>query len=105
MSDKRRFPRINSKFALEVIPSEMGEGTSQNVSKGGLLFTHNGAINVGTILYLTLRVPGLSGSIDVKGKVLRCDPSGTGNLTNVAVNFVDLDPESEKSIMEMLETF
>ena len=105
MSEKRKFPRVDSKFALEVIPSDAGAGKSTNVSEGGLLFVHDGPINVGTMLYITLRVPGLSGSISVKARVLRCDASGSGKTHNVAVNFVDIDEDTEDSIKELLESF
>ena len=105
MEDRRRFPRLSSNFAIEVIPSDSGQGTGQNVSQGGLMFTHPGAISPGTVLYLTLRVPGLSGSVDVKGKVVRCEAVGTRNMHNVAVNFVDMDEESERVITELLESF
>jgi len=105
MEERRRFPRVSSNFALEVVPSDSGEGEGQNVSQGGLLFTHQGPMNIGSIIGLTLRVPSLSGTVEVKGKIVRCESTGSGNMHNVAVNFVDVDTETEQSIMDLLESF
>ena len=101
--ERRQFSRVSSNFALEVHPSDVGEATGQNVSKGGIMFVHKTPIDAGKVLELTLRVPSLSGSVKVKAKVVRCEKSG--NSYNVAVNFVNVDEESEKSIVEMLESF
>ncbi len=105
MQDRRKYPRISSTFSLEVKPSPAGGGTSENVSKEGLLFTHNGEIPRGEILDLTLRVPWFTGSINVKGKVIRCDPTEPKGTYNVAINFVDADEDTQKSITGLINSF
>ncbi|MCB1171916.1 MAG: PilZ domain-containing protein [Leptospiraceae bacterium] len=104
MEEKRKYPRVKSNFSLEVKPSQSGAGFSHNVSEGGLLFEHQGPLPVDGIIDLTLRVPGLSGTTQVKAKVVRCEPS-QGETCNVAVNFVDIDNESSSAIRDWLESF
>lgn len=104
--EKRKFTRINSHFTLEVTPSSSGaEGTGLNVSQGGVLFFHKEQVKIGQLLSLNLRVPGFSGDINVRGKVVRCESAGSSGGFNVAVSFIDLDLDAEMSIREMLETF
>lgn len=101
MEERRRFHRVTSSFSLEVHPSESGEGTSQNVSLTGILFVQRTPSPVGTVLYITLRQPGLSGEISVKAKVVRCEP--VGSQYQIAAQFVDVDSETEDSIAELLK--
>jgi hypothetical protein len=103
--DRRNFPRITTNFSLEVSPSEVGHGEGKDVSQGGLQFNHKGKVNPGQILNLTIRVNGFSGDVSIKGKVVRCDPSGSDGYYNVAVNFVDIDAETEKSVIDMINSF
>lgn len=105
MDERRKFPRVSSNFSLDVKPSKPGEGVSQNVSQTGLLFEHGESVDIGVVLDLTLRVPGLSGSVAVKGKVIRCDPGESGKMFNVAVNFVDMDKDTEESISDFLKSY
>ncbi|MBI3394446.1 MAG: PilZ domain-containing protein [Spirochaetia bacterium] len=100
--ERRRFPRLSSNFSLEVKPATPVSG--QNISKGGLMFTHPAALDPGSVVQLVLRVPSLSGSVDVKAKVIRCErASGPGY--NVAVNFVDLEPDQETQIEDFVNSF
>ena len=101
MDERRRFHRISSQFSLEVHPSESGEGTSQNVSATGLLFSQKSPSPIGTTLYLTIRQPGLSGDVSVKGRVVRCEP--IGSQFQIAVQFVDVDKETEDSILDLVK--
>ena len=105
MEERRKHPRISSNFSLDVKPSQKGEGVTQNVSQTGLLFEHGEAVSIGMILDLTLRVPGLSGTVAVQGKVIRCDPGKSGNLFNVAVDFINIDKDAEQSIAEFLKSY
>jgi hypothetical protein len=43
--------------------------------------------------------------VNVNGKVIRCDPSGSEGNYNVAINFVDVDAETEKSVIDMINSF
>lgn len=101
MEERRRFHRVTSAFSLEVHPSESGEGTSQNVSMTGILFVQRTPASVGTVLYITLRQPGLSGEVSVKAKVVRCEP--VGSQYQIAAQFVDIDQETEDSIGDLLK--
>jgi hypothetical protein len=103
--DRRRYPRINANFSMEVTPSPTGEGTGINVSQGGLQFSHRGKLNPGSLLNMILRVHGFSGTVHVKGKVIRCEESGTDNYYHVSINFVDTDHETEASIIDMIKSF
>ena len=105
MDERRKYPRISSNFALDVKPSASGSATAQNLGKGGCLFEHDGPIDVGQVLDLTLSVPPLTGNVAVKGKVVRCEPASSGNQYNIAVQFMDLDEEAETDITRMLESF
>jgi len=103
--DRRKYPRITSNFSLEVSPSEVGHGEGRDISQGGLQFSHKGKLNVGQILNITIRVNGFSGDVNVKGKVLRCEQGGPEGNYHVAINFVDIDPETEKSVIDMINSF
>lgn len=105
MDERRKFPRITSHFKLDVKPSSTGAGTAQNASQEGLLFEHDGPVELGAVLDLGLRVAGLSGQVDVRGKVVRCEKSGGGNQYLVAVQFLDVDDAAARSIKEMIEFF
>lgn len=102
--ERRRFPRISANFSLEVSPSDSGVGQGMDVSQGGVQFSHKGKLESGQIINLTLRVNGFSGIVSVTGRVIRCDHS-SGDTFNVAANFVNIDKETETSIIEMLQSF
>ena len=104
-ADRRKFPRISTNFSLEVAPSPTGVGEGMNVSQGGVQFSHKGKVDVGQVLSLTLRVNGFSGTVNVNGKVLRCEPAGTDGYYSVSINFVGVDSDTEKSIIEMINSF
>ncbi len=104
MDERRKFPRLKSSFTVEVRPSEEREGQTHNISAGGILFMHKKEVTPGAILDLTLRVPGLSGTVDIKGKVVRCDIAQAGSY-NVGVQFVDVDEEAVKEILETIQSF
>ena len=102
MEERRKFPRVSHRFELEVHPVG-GEATGRDVSKGGISFTHHENVPAGTTLDLEIRVPGLSGSYKVKGRVVRTRPEGSKYV--VAVNFVDVDAATESAITDMLQSF
>jgi hypothetical protein len=103
--DRRKYPRINANFSMEVAPSPTGEGTAMNVSQGGLQFSHKGNLNPGSILNLTLRVNGYSGAVHVRGKVIRCEDTGIENYYHISINFVDTDSQTEADIIDMIKSF
>lgn len=102
--ERRKYPRISANFSLEVSPSEVGVGEGMNVSQGGVQFSHEGKLELGQVVSLTMRVNGFSGVVSVRGKVLRCDLS-SGNTYNISVNFIGVDNETEKSILDMINSF
>lgn len=103
--DRRKFPRITTNFSIEVSPSDVGHGEAKDISQGGLQFNHKGKVDPGQILNVTIRVNGFSGDVNIKGKVIRCEPSGSDGYYNVSINFVDIDPETEKSVVDMINSF
>ncbi len=103
--DRRQFPRVNSNFSVGIAPSKTRKGQALNLSQNGLLFTHNGPLEAGSHVDITLRVPGLSGSMTARARVIRSDPTGIGQDHHVAVNFVNTDDETEKAIKDLLETY
>ena len=105
MSEHRQFPRIHHSFEIDVSPSATSAGAGKNVSQGGLRFLHNDPLQVGTILDLTMKAPNNAEKIQLKAKVIRCWPAGSGSAHNVSANFVDLDPEREKEITAFLHSF
>lgn len=103
--ERRKFPRVNSNFSLDVAPSKTRRGQAQNLSQGGLMFTHQGEVEIDSLIDVTLRVPGLTGSIVTRAKVIRCDPTGVGENFHIAVNFVNIDEETEQAIKDLLENY
>lgn len=103
--ERRQFPRVKSNFNLDVVPSKTRRGQAQNISQQGLLFEHQGSLEVDSMIDVSLRVPGLTGTITVKAKVIRSDPTGIGEGYRVAVNFVNTDEETEQAIKDLLENY
>ncbi len=101
--ERRKYPRVSSKFAVEVMPSMSPSAESENLSQNGLLFRHNGALQAGTIVLLTLRMPGSTGSVTVNARVIRSTPIGKAGSHRVAVNFMGTDAATEKRIRDFLE--
>lgn len=102
MQERRKFPRVSHRFELDVQPAG-GSGTGRDVSKGGVSFIRKEKVEEGSLLDLAIRVPGLTGAFKVKGKVIRCLPEG--DHYSVAVNFVDVDSQTEKELTELLQSF
>ena len=104
MDERRKYPRLSSNFSLKVQPSPHGQGSGENVSQHGMFFYHDGPIAIGSLLDLSVRLAGMSGSIEVKGKVVRCEAPTSGQRHGIAVAFVDVDPETDKNLTEMLNS-
>ena len=103
--ERRRFPRVHQTFSVDVAPSKIRRGQSQNLSQNGLLFTHSDPLDIDTLIEVTLRVPGLTGMIASKARVVRCQQTYTGTDYNIAVQFVNIDEETEAAVKDLLENY
>ncbi len=71
--DRRIFERIRASISGRLtVATDMGDiFIVQDISEGGLLFHYHKALSVGTVMHLTLNVPGMRNQIDCKAKVRR----------------------------------
>ncbi|MFH1062058.1 MAG: PilZ domain-containing protein [Candidatus Omnitrophota bacterium] len=88
---------IYSRFKPGQEPRKTREGSTSNLSSGGLLFKAEQSYDKGTILDLELELPEGIENIKCLARVIRCDKIGQEERQyNVAACFLDL-PNSERS--------
>jgi hypothetical protein len=107
-AERRRHERVSVQLALSVGGAD-GTVMSQsiNISQGGVYFQSDHAIDVETMLSLTLVLPptahrSAEHAINVSGVVVRCEPeSGAGgrNFYSVACFFTDVS-DTDRAVLE-----
>ncbi|MCE9500403.1 MAG: PilZ domain-containing protein [Leptospira sp.] len=103
-TERRKHIRIQPSMAMEVKIDPQGSGHTKNISVGGITFSSDTPYELGTILDLSIRMASLTGSMELKGKVLRCDPIDSRHYT-ITVNYVDTDTDTELEIEELIKNY
>ncbi|MDZ4726296.1 MAG: PilZ domain-containing protein [Leptospira sp.] len=107
--EKRIYKRIKEKIHLtyRVIqvgqgqnfsPKDHGEGDSQDISAGGLLFTTRDPIPLGTRLELEIRFPDVRYVLYPKAKVVRLEEFNDGEYYEVGLEFNQIF-ENDKALL------
>lgn len=88
---------IYSRFKPGQVEAIIREGSTSNISSGGMLFRADRSYDSGTILDLELELPEGIDNIKCLARIIRCDQIGQEERKyNIAVCFLDL-PNSERS--------
>lgn len=109
--EKRVYKRIDEKVHLtyriiEVgsgqlyLPKDRGEGESQDLSEGGLLFTSKEPMPLGTRLELELRFPDVKYVLYPKAKVVRIEEFKDGEYYIIGLEFNQLFENDKTLIVE-----
>ena len=101
MSEKREFPRVDFAFQVSILPGETAEGT--NLSQKGIGLRVSEKCEIDSIIELQLHAPGFTGEVDIKGKVIRCEPVNDGGY-EVGIVFADVDDETQNFIYEYIDS-
>jgi c-di-GMP-binding flagellar brake protein YcgR len=104
MTEKRKYPRINSIFNVEILSTEGGTGISKNISEGGFLFSHNKSIELGRVLKLNLQIQGLKGNFTISGEVVRCQQIEKDNNYDIALKFVEVDEKINNNLKKFIQS-
>ena len=91
IAEQRKHPRLQKKFVLHVSPEGGDETTtsqwtlvtSKNISAGGVMFTYDRPLEIGTKIFFKIFFP--ERSIQCSGVVHRTHPSVLEPLVNIAV--------------------
>lgn len=98
LKEKRSYVRIPLRT---VINCSTGKGqfkaVSRNISEGGMLLEASGSLDTGQKLELRFSLPQIPGLLDLQGSVVRKD-----SVDRVAVKFMDISPEDQKSIRDFI---
>lgn len=109
-SERRIYKRISEKVHLtyrviqsgagsaQYLPSDKGEGDSQDISEGGLLFRTKEPMPLGTRLELELRFPDVKYVLYPKAKVVRLEEFGEGAFYEVGLEFNQIF-EDDKNLL------
>lgn len=100
MQERRKFPRVDLAFQVSILPEASAEG--KNLSQEGIGFHSKTKCEIDSIIDLQLHTPGFTGDVDIKGKVVRCEPYK--DEFEIGVVFVDIEPETEQFIYEFIDS-
>ncbi|MCZ8154503.1 MAG: PilZ domain-containing protein [Leptospira sp.] len=114
--EKRIYKRINEKVQLSYrviqvgagqlyIPKDRGEGESQDLSEGGLLFKTTEPIPLGTRLEVELRFPDVKYILYPKAKVVRLEEFNDGEFYEVGLEFNQLFENDKELIIEHIQKY
>jgi hypothetical protein len=109
--EKRVYKRIKEKVHLTYrviqvgsgqlyLPKDHGDGESQDISEGGLLFTTKDPMPLGTRLELELRFPDVRYVLYPKAKVVRLEEFNDGEYYEVGIEFNQLFENDKTLILE-----
>jgi c-di-GMP-binding flagellar brake protein YcgR len=100
--DKRAFTRMDKSISLyykvyksqeeliKKVPVPEEESITKNISAGGLLFTSDKALAVGSILDLKMELPDGEGTIHCLAKVVRTEETEEGRSYDIGICFLDI---------------
>lgn len=109
-SERRIYKRISEKVQLayrviqsgsgsaQYVPNDRGEGESQDLSEGGLLFRTKEPMPLGTRLELELRFPDVKYVLYPKAKVVRLEEFSDGAYYEIGLEFNQIF-EADKNLL------
>jgi hypothetical protein len=90
--DRRRYPRLDSKFILSYRQSSADYDMSRtkNIGYGGISFTAGRQLEVGKVVNLVIKFPFHDDPVKIKGQVVSC--KGKGLIYDTSVKFLFMAP-------------
>lgn len=105
-NERREAPRANVELVIEYSDLEhFCQDYARNISLGGIFVETRNPLSIGSVLEMGFTLPGYSGKIQTRGKVVRSvlpDQAGPAKARpGMAIQFDDLSEES-KAIIDAL---
>jgi hypothetical protein len=106
--DKRASPRFKISQAIEFsfAHEDFFTADAENIGKGGFAFKTNRPVNLHSVLFFLLDLPGPEGNVQigVEGVCIHSEKTGDGKHT-VGVRFTDFRPGDDDKLEEFLAWF
>ena len=114
-SERRKHKRVRDHFLVKYpargiavngrLSSAWNTEVAYNVSAGGALFNYDKDIKITQFLDLKLNFPATKIPINCVARVVRVEETNDPNVTRVAVNFAEIDPNEKIMINRIAEIF
>ncbi len=106
MEERREFERVNVHLTGRLtVASNTGDiFVVQNISEGGFLFEFHKAIPVGTILHLSLNLPGRKTPIQCKAKIRRLEELQKNKKYEVGASIIHIREPEKKAMKRFIRT-
>jgi c-di-GMP-binding flagellar brake protein YcgR len=104
-AEHRRDPRVAARLEVEVSLSweQLRRVYTDNISKGGLMFSIEPPVTLPAAVNLTIRLPE-GKTIELGGEIRHVEPSQRENARDVGVQFKSLDPAVEAELTKLLSS-
>jgi len=104
IKERRKYPRITGVFDVEIAHHKSRFITDTiNVSASGIYCQCKDSIPLFREIGIKLNVPGTDKSIECSGVIVRSDKVPKKPRYNVAIFFLDIEPEDKKYLAEYIE--
>ncbi len=108
--ERRRFIRVDGSFIVsytDIFAQQPKSDLSQtkNISLGGILFTADRNISVGSPLNVKLKLPTTPDYINVRVKVVDCKERVKGIMYDVRAKFINISEIDRDSIRKIVECY
>ena len=122
--ERRRFVRVSVDYFLECTQLDFTDTTNdkipasiKNISAGGILFVTHKKYELGTLLRISLSIPGwdqyktefyksakalFTENLVVLAKVARIEPGKREGQYNVAVEFTGIDDDHQRALLKFI---
>ncbi len=108
-SERRKHLRIDRNFVVSYRiygdPNNIDVSQTKNFSEGGMLLTTNRLFDDGTILAIEIRLPLVSQSIRVLGKILETKEIAHNLIYETRLVFTYMDDQSRKFVKNTVNYF
>jgi len=104
VDERRDYERVSASIVGRLtVVSEAGDIFEvKNLSEGGLLFEFNRAVPLGTILHLSLNIPGRKTPIRCKAKVRRVEELKRNKKYDIGVSVIQIREPDKKAVKRFL---
>jgi diguanylate cyclase (GGDEF)-like protein len=98
--ERRAYVRVNADFTgtYWVVSTESRPFVARNISEGGILFSTDRPISVGSMLKLHASIPGERRAIECAARVVRVEMNGERGQYEVGACFIGLAPEQRRGL-------
>ncbi|MEK7309395.1 MAG: PilZ domain-containing protein [Planctomycetota bacterium] len=105
-ADKRKFPRVNTRFVVSYCPLERQDALdisqTKNLSIGGMAITTSAQFQPDAKLIMKVRVPSAREPVEIIGRVIESSPMGKMAVYNTRVEFLAIDEKYRQAIIDTI---